>query len=80
MALAPALELHSVTDDAGISHIPHNIDAEQALLGSLLFDNAVFEKLSDQLQPRISTSRSTPVCSRRSKNISSAVSWPSRSC
>ncbi|QUD89010.1 replicative DNA helicase [Phenylobacterium montanum] len=52
MALAPALELHSVTDDAGISHIPHNIDAEQALLGSLLFDNAVFEKLSDQLQPR----------------------------
>ena len=52
MALAPALELHSAHDEVGISHIPHNLEAEQALLGTLLFDNAVFERLSDQLQPR----------------------------
>ena len=53
MALAPALELHPVSDPVDhVAHIPHNIEAEQALLGSLLFDNAVFERLSDQLQPR----------------------------
>lgn len=31
--------------------IPHNIDAEQALLGSVLFDNEVFNRLGDYLRP-----------------------------
>jgi replicative DNA helicase len=31
---------------------PHNLEAEQALLGSILFDNAAYERLSDRLQPR----------------------------
>ena len=31
---------------------PHNLDAEQALLGALLFDNAAYERLSDHLQSR----------------------------
>ncbi len=30
--------------------LPHNIEAEQALLGALMFDNAVFERLSDRLR------------------------------
>jgi replicative DNA helicase len=30
--------------------MPHNLEAEQALLGSLMFDNAVFERLSDRLR------------------------------
>ncbi len=31
---------------------PHNIEAEQALLGALLFDNAAYERLGDQLNAR----------------------------
>jgi replicative DNA helicase len=32
--------------------IPHNLEAEQALLGCLLFDNGAYERLYDGLQPR----------------------------
>ena len=39
-------------DDSAVAHIPHNIDAEQALLGAILFDNAAYERLSDQLTAR----------------------------
>lgn len=35
-----------------IQHIPCNIDAEQALLGAILFDNAAYERLTDRLQAR----------------------------
>jgi replicative DNA helicase len=38
---------------------PHNIEAEQALLGALLFDNAAYERLGDQLARATFTSRST---------------------
>jgi replicative DNA helicase len=38
--------------EADIAHAPANIEAEQALLGALLYDNGAFEKLSDALQPR----------------------------
>ena len=31
---------------------PHNIDAEQALLGALLFDNGAYERLGDHVQSR----------------------------
>jgi replicative DNA helicase len=37
---------------ADIATTPHNLEAEQALLGSILFDNAAYERLSDRLQPR----------------------------
>lgn len=30
--------------------LPHNLEAEQALLGCLMFDNAVFERLPDRLR------------------------------
>jgi replicative DNA helicase len=51
MSAAPALDLRPV-DDVGIAQTPHNIEAEQALLGALLFDNAAYERLNDQLQAR----------------------------
>ena len=35
-----------------IATAPHNLDAEQALLGAILFDNAAYERLSDRLQAR----------------------------
>jgi replicative DNA helicase len=31
---------------------PHNLEAEQALLGAMLFDNGAYERLNDQLQGR----------------------------
>lgn len=31
---------------------PHNLEAEQALLGAILFDNAAYERLGDQLHGR----------------------------
>ncbi|MBO9501570.1 replicative DNA helicase [Brevundimonas sp. A19_0] len=36
--------------DAGPQSLPHNLEAEQALLGCLLFDNSAFERLSDKLR------------------------------
>jgi replicative DNA helicase len=35
-----------------VAAAPHNLEAEQALLGALLFDNAAYERLSDNLQGR----------------------------
>jgi replicative DNA helicase len=35
-----------------IATAPHNLQAEQALLGAMLFDNAAYERLSDRLQAR----------------------------
>lgn len=37
-------------DAVQVLSMPHNLEAEQALLGSLMFDNAVFERLSDRLR------------------------------
>ena len=52
MPVVPALDLRFPSSDEGIAQTPHNLDAEQALLGALLFDNAAYERLSDQLQAR----------------------------
>ncbi|MBU1378109.1 MAG: replicative DNA helicase [Alphaproteobacteria bacterium] len=51
MALVPALDLRPVSNDIAILHAPSNVEAEQALLGALLYDNAAFERLGDHLQP-----------------------------
>ncbi|WP_374599592.1 replicative DNA helicase [Brevundimonas sp.] len=48
-ALAP-LSFPSPLDNPSVTVMPHNLEAEQALLGSLMFDNAVFERLSDRLR------------------------------
>ena len=52
MALVPALDLRSASNDLAIPHAPANVEAEQALLGALLYDNAAFERLGDWLQAR----------------------------
>lgn len=49
MASLPALDLRAASNDEPIAQTPHNLEAEQALLGALLFDNAAYERLSDQL-------------------------------
>jgi len=43
-----ALDLRPAND---IAHMPSNIDAEIYLLGALMYDNAVFERLPDYLKP-----------------------------
>jgi replicative DNA helicase len=48
-AFAP-VPFPSSMDPSSIPSLPHNLEAEQALLGSLMFDNAVFERLSDRLR------------------------------
>ena len=55
MAIVPALDLRPVPDapqDIAVNRPPSNIEAEQALLGALLYDNAAFERLGDNLQAR----------------------------
>ncbi len=52
MALVPALDLRVAHNDTSIPHTPANVEAEQALLGTILYDNAAFERLGDFLQAR----------------------------
>ncbi|MFN7108943.1 MAG: DnaB-like helicase N-terminal domain-containing protein, partial [Brevundimonas sp.] len=49
-AFAPMPFSSSPMENGGVSSMPHNLEAEQALLGSLMFDNAVFERLNDRLR------------------------------
>ncbi len=51
MALVPMLDLRPTPANVDIPHAPANIEAEQALLGVLLYDNGAYERLSDALQP-----------------------------
>ena len=48
MSIVPALDLRPQTAEP--AHLPANIEAEQALLGAILFDNAAMARLSDLLQ------------------------------
>src|SRR5580692_7182334 len=50
MALAPALDLRPAPHDPLPAHAPANVEAEQALLGALLYDNGAYERLNDSLQ------------------------------
>jgi replicative DNA helicase len=51
MALVPLLDLRPAAGAEPL-HAPANVEAEQALLGALLYDNGAYERLSDQLQGR----------------------------
>ena len=51
MAIVPLLDLRAPTPSADVLHAPSNIEAEQALLGVLLYDNSAYERLSDSFQP-----------------------------
>ena len=50
MALVPLLDLRPSGAAPEIPHAPANIEAEQALLGILLYDNGAYERLSDHLE------------------------------
>jgi len=52
MAIIPALDLRPASNDVEIPRVPANVEAEQALLGAILYDNAAFERLGDNLQGR----------------------------
>ena len=80
MAIVPALDLRMPQDDEPHhNHAPANIEAEQALLGALLYDNAVFERLGDNLQARTSLSPSMAASTAPSRPRFARGSWPSRS-
>ena len=48
MALVPALDLRSIEPNP--ARPPSNLEAEQALLGAVLFDNAAYERIGDSLK------------------------------
>jgi replicative DNA helicase len=48
----PAFAPGQDADGSAIAQQPHNLEAEQALLGTLLFDNAAYERLGDNLAGR----------------------------
>jgi replicative DNA helicase len=50
MALVPLLDLRAAPPQGEITHAPANMEAEQALLGVLLYDNGASERLTDQLK------------------------------
>ncbi|HUO12389.1 MAG TPA: replicative DNA helicase [Caulobacteraceae bacterium] len=52
MALVPVLDLRPASNEEAIAQTPYNLEAEQALLGAILFDNAAYERLSDQLSAK----------------------------
>ncbi|HUZ13766.1 MAG TPA: replicative DNA helicase [Caulobacteraceae bacterium] len=51
MALAPALDLRPAVAEPAAQHAPANVEAEQALLGALLYDNGAYERITDALKP-----------------------------
>jgi replicative DNA helicase len=48
----PAFAPGQDAEGSAIASLPHNLEAEQALLGALLFDNAAYERLGDHLHGR----------------------------
>lgn len=50
MSLVPALDLRPASNDVAATHLPANVEAEQALLGCLLYDNSAFERIDDALR------------------------------
>lgn len=52
MTAAQSLPTALPTAQAQPRSAPHNLDAEQALLGAILFDNEVFNKLNAKLEPK----------------------------
>ena len=50
--MVPALDLRR-DDQAKVDHVPANLEAEQALLGAVLYDNGAFEALPDGLRANL---------------------------
>lgn len=51
IATLTTVEPTTSPDDLGIRTLPHNMEAEQALLGAILEDNRIIENFSDYLRP-----------------------------
>jgi len=51
-SIVPALDLRPAPAESIVTAQPSNIEAEQALLGALLYDNGAYERISDKLQGR----------------------------
>ncbi len=51
MALTPALDLREVSNDP-LAYAAASVEAEQALLGACLYDNATVEHIDESLQPQ----------------------------
>ena len=49
---SPAFDIALSGAQDPLASVPHNLEAEQALLGAILYDNAAYERLPDRLQPR----------------------------
>ncbi|MEO6340676.1 MAG: replicative DNA helicase [Caulobacteraceae bacterium] len=47
-----AFDISSAPSGDAPPSAPHNMEAEQALLGAILYDNAAYERLTDRLQAR----------------------------
>lgn len=51
MSAVTAIKENSPVEDITIRTLPHNMEAEQALLGAIMEDNRVVEEFSDYLRP-----------------------------
>ncbi|HEX6860185.1 MAG TPA: replicative DNA helicase [Caulobacteraceae bacterium] len=51
-SIVPALDLRPAPAEPAITALPSNLEAEQSLLGALMYDNGAYERLIDQLQGR----------------------------
>ncbi len=49
--MGAALDLRPKADAEVGAHLPANIEAEQALLGGVMYDNSAFERIGDGLRP-----------------------------
>jgi hypothetical protein len=58
---------------------PHNYEAEQALLGAILVNNQVLDRVTEFLRPSISSTRSTAESSPPFKRWSNAARWLTQS-
>jgi replicative DNA helicase len=52
MSSQPALPLEAPPPPKPARAAPHNLEAEQALLGAILFDNETYNRITPNLQPR----------------------------
>jgi replicative DNA helicase len=50
VSIVPALDLRPASSDVEIAHVPANVEAEQALLGAVLYDNGALELLDVELE------------------------------
>ena len=71
-ALTATEQLHSAakaSEPVTFRQVPHNIEAEQLLLGAILVNNEVMDRVSRlPAAPNTSTIRCTPRSSRRSRS------------